>query len=47
MERARQKRQVEASLPPLDSDESFQTRKKILQQQDELEWKYREEQIRK
>lgn len=46
IERARERRAKEASLPPLNDPESIEKRKKILEEMEEEDWKYREEDIR-
>ena len=47
IERARQRREFEASLPPIKDEESLELRRKMVEEQEMREWEYREEQIRK
>jgi hypothetical protein len=46
IERAREKRAFEASLPPITDEASLQLRRKLLEEQEMKEWSYRENQIR-
>ena len=47
IERARQKRNFEATLPPLTDEKSLEQRRKMLQEQENMEWKWREQEIKK
>jgi hypothetical protein len=46
IERARQRRKFEAQLPPLEQ-KNFELRKKMLETQEELEWSWRDKEIKK
>jgi hypothetical protein len=46
IERQRKKRAFEVSLPPLEHSEAFEVRRKMMEEQELLEWEIREKQIR-
>ena len=45
IERARAKRAWQATLPPLDEVARLPERQRMMEEQEALEWKYREEEI--
>lgn len=47
IERARAKREWEASLPPLDDLERMDIRRKMMEEQERKEWAFREQEIEK
>jgi len=47
IERARQKREFEAALPPITDEASFELRKKMMEDQELREWAHRENEIDK
>ena len=47
IERARERRAFEASLPPLTDETSFEERRKMLEEMEMKDWAFREKQIRK
>lgn len=46
IERQKKKRAFEVSLPPLEHSEAFEVRRKMMEEQELLEWEIREQQIR-
>eukprot|EP00003_Mantamonas_plastica_P004069 TRINITY_DN1319_c0_g1_i2.p1 TRINITY_DN1319_c0_g1~~TRINITY_DN1319_c0_g1_i2.p1 ORF type:complete len:682 (-),score=250.96 TRINITY_DN1319_c0_g1_i2:263-2308(-) len=47
IERARQRREFNAQLPPIDDPSTFELRRKMLEEQELREWEEREEQIKR
>ena len=47
IERARAKREWEASLPPLDDLDQMDKRRRMMEQQERKEWAFRESEIKK
>jgi hypothetical protein len=47
IERARERRAFEASLPPFTDEASFEERRKLLEDMEMRDWEYREAQIKK
>ena len=47
IERARQKRDFEAALPPITDEASFELRKQMMEEQELREWGHREAEIDK
>jgi hypothetical protein len=46
IERQRKKRAFEVALPPLENSHAFELRRKMMEEQELLEWEIREQQIK-
>lgn len=46
IERAREKRKWEATLPPISDPSQFERRRAMMEEQERIEWEYRENEIK-